>query len=251
MKRIIIFIIAGIAALAAVSCDKDNTLRYNNLTMGNVVDGRFVSDQGNTFNVVEQTCMGRLDTLERAIILCDVLYQEEGGDYAVRLNNMQKVLTKSPINSSETSDENILTNDPLILSDMWVSGGYLNIQLTIPVKIESTQPHIINLMFDDAAQKDGIYKFTLLHNAGGEVLKSEESNNDMYLANAYASFPITSIITEENAKIRLTWNSYKINSQYMVSSESVDKTYEFDYVKGAFEQAPTSKVETAATCSLN
>lgn len=251
MKRIIIFIVAGIAALAAVSCDKDNTLRYNNLTMGNVVDGRFVSDQGNTFNVVEQTCKGRLDTMERAIILCDVLYQEEGGDYAVRLNNMQKVLTKSPIKSSETSDENILTNDPLILSDMWVSGGYINVQITIPVKIESTQPHTINLMFDDADHTEGTYGFTLLHNAGGEVLKSDESNNDMYLANAYASFPITSIITEENAKIRLSWKSYKINSQYMVSSETIDETFEFDYIKGAFEQAPASKAETAATCSLN
>ena len=82
MKRLIIFIVAGIAALAATSCDKDNTLRYNNFTMGNIVDGKFVSDQGNTFNVVEQTCSGRLDTLERAIILCDILYQEEGGDYA-------------------------------------------------------------------------------------------------------------------------------------------------------------------------
>ena len=53
MKRLIIFIVAGIAALAATSCDKDNTLRYNNFTMGNIVDGKFVSDQGNTFNVVE------------------------------------------------------------------------------------------------------------------------------------------------------------------------------------------------------
>ena len=83
MKRIIILIIA---AIAAVSCDKDNTLRYNNFAIGNVVNGRFVSDLGNTFNVVEQTCKGRLDTLERAIVLCDVLYQEEGGDYAIRLN---------------------------------------------------------------------------------------------------------------------------------------------------------------------
>ena len=114
MKSIVknfITIAAIVASLAVVSCHKDDTLRYNNVTMGNVVAGSFISDQGNTFNVVEQTCSGRLDTLERAIILCDILYQEEGGDYAVRLNNFQKVLTKTPVKASETTDENILKRD--------------------------------------------------------------------------------------------------------------------------------------------
>lgn len=247
MKRIIILIIA---AIAAVSCDKDNTLRYNNFAIGNVVNGRFVSDLGNTFNVVEQTCKGRLDTLERAIVLCDVLYQEEGGDYAIRLNNMQKVLTKSPINSSETTDENILTYDPLILSELWLSGGYINMRITIPVKFESTQPHLINLMLDEAALEQGTYSFTILHNAGGEVLKTEGSNNDMYLANAYVSFPITSIIKEDSAVIKMAWKAYKINSQFIVSSETVDNTYEINYTKGTFEQAPVSKTISASAFSL-
>ena len=250
MKKLIIFIVAGIAALAATSCDKDNTLRYNNFTMGNIVDGKFVSDQGHTFNVVEQTCSGRLDTLKRAIVLCDVLYQEEGGDYAVRLTNFQRVLAKSPVKSSETTDESILTQDPIILSDLWVSGGYINMRLTLPVKIDSNQPHIINLLFDDTDKTEGTYKFTLLHNAGGEVLKNDASNNDMYLANAYVSFPITSIIPDEAAKIWLSWTSYKVNSQYMVSSDTVEKTYEFNYVKGAFEQAPTEGVAKISSFSL-
>ena len=59
-------IAAGIIALAAVSCSKDDTIRYNNATMGNIVDGRFVSDQGNIFNVMEQNCSGKLDTMKRA-----------------------------------------------------------------------------------------------------------------------------------------------------------------------------------------
>ena len=250
MKKLIIFIIAGIAALAATSCDKDNTLRYNNFTMGNIVDGKFVSDQGNTFNVVEQTCSGRLDTLKRAIVLCDVLYQEEGGDYAVRLTNFQRVLAKSPVNASETTDESILTQDPIILSDLWISGGYINMRLTLPVKIDSNQPHIINLLYDDADKTEGTYKFTLLHNAGGEVLKTDSSNNDMYLANAYVSFPVTSIIPDETANLWLTWKSYKVNSQFMVSSDTVEKTYEINYVKGAFEQAPTEGSAKVSSFSL-
>lgn len=64
MTKAIIAIAAGIAALAAASCSKDNTIRYNNATMGNVVNGKFTSDQGNRFNVVDQTCAGKLDTMK-------------------------------------------------------------------------------------------------------------------------------------------------------------------------------------------
>ena len=78
-KLSIIAVVAAVTALAAVSCQKeDNTLYYNNLTMGNIVNGRFVSDQGNTFNIVEQTCEGKIDTLSRTITLCDVLKETEG-----------------------------------------------------------------------------------------------------------------------------------------------------------------------------
>lgn len=248
MKKIIILIIAAVAAL---SCEKDNTLRYNNLTMGNIVDGKFVSDQGNTFNVVEQTCPGRLDTMKRAIILCDVLYQEEGGDYAVRLNNMLKVLTKSPVNSSEATDESLLVDDALILSELWISGGYMNMMITIPVKQNSKQPHMINLILDDSAQEAGTYSFSLRHNAVGEVLKTDGDNKDMYLANAYVSFPITDIITEDSAKINLSLKSYKVLSGYFISSETFTDTIEINYTKGAFEQAPVSKSSTSSDFSLN
>lgn len=248
MKKIIILIIAAVAAL---SCEKDNTLRYNNLTMGNIVDGKFVSDQGNTFNVVEQTCPGKLDTMKRAIILCDVLYQEEGGDYAIRLNNMLKVLTKSPVNSSEATDESLLVDDALILSELWISGGYMNMMITIPVKQNSKQPHMINLILDDSVQEAGTYSFSLRHNAVGEVLKTDGDNKDMYLANAYVSFPITDIITEDSAKINLSLKSYKVLSGYIISSETFTDTIEINYTKGAFEQAPVSKSSTSSDFSLN
>ena len=62
ITRTIIGCTAALIALAAVSCSKDTTIRYNNATMGNIVSGRFVSDQGNTFNVVEQNCIGKLDS---------------------------------------------------------------------------------------------------------------------------------------------------------------------------------------------
>ena len=65
IKKTIIYIAAAILALGSVSCQKDDTLQYNNFTMGNIVDGRFVSDQGNTFNVVEQLCSGKIQEISR------------------------------------------------------------------------------------------------------------------------------------------------------------------------------------------
>ena len=64
----LIILAAAAVSFAAASCHKDDTLRYNNVTMGNVVAGTFISDQGNAFNVVEQTCQGRLDTMKRVIL---------------------------------------------------------------------------------------------------------------------------------------------------------------------------------------
>ena len=54
-------LLAAFASLALImSCEEDTTLRYGNVTMGNMVEGTFISDQGNIFNVVEQTCKGDL-----------------------------------------------------------------------------------------------------------------------------------------------------------------------------------------------
>lgn len=249
ITRTITGIIAAMTLLTAVSCQKDDTLRYNNYTMGNIVDGKFVSDQGNTFTVVEQNCPGKLDTMKRAIVLCDVLYQEADGSYAVRLNNMQKVLTKSPLMSSTTTDEDILKKDPLILSDMWISGGYINMKITIPVKVGSKTPHTLNLMLDDSAASEGKYTFSILHNAEGEILSSESNNSNMVLANAFASFPMTSIIKEEEAEIKINWKSYKISNQFIVSSETIDRDVTISYKKGSFEQIPEAPV--AETFNLN
>ena len=95
IKGMIIALAVGAAAFAT-SCQKDETLRYYNATMGNIVDGRFVSDQGNTFNIVEQTCEGRLDTLKRAFTICDILSSTGTNEYDVRLNYITSVLTKAP-----------------------------------------------------------------------------------------------------------------------------------------------------------
>ena len=239
MKKItkaFIVLAAAIAALSTVSCKKDSTLRYNNATMGNVVNGTFTSDQGNIFNIVDQTCAGRLDTMKRAFVICDVLNQ--GGsenEYDVRLNYISDVLTKDAIYSSSLSKE--LVNDPIVLQNYWVSGGYINIFLSVPVVRNSNVKHSLNFEYDDTAQSEGTYTFTIRHDGTGEVF-NESNEGQIILTSAYASVPVASIIKEDDAKIVLKWLSYKISGNAVMLTETQEVTREILYSKDTYQQVP-------------
>ena len=260
-NRIIAFVSAAILCAGAVSCKKDPTLQYNNLTMGNVTEGVFTSDQGNIFNVVEQdmACYGRLDTMKRAIILCDVLNQITGGqenEYDVRLTAMYPVRVKDIIldgkveditpnakeNSGESTeegtdegtDQNVYREDPVTISQVWISGGYINMYVTLPYKQSSKTIHEINLIKIET--KDG-YAFRLVHNANGETM-TDSTMYDFVEGGGYFSFPISSIITEEEARVRFEWKWYRVLGT-SIDLNSTDFYYtEFVYKKG-YEHIPS------------
>ncbi len=238
IKGLIIGFAAAVMGLLAASCAKeDNTLRYSNPTMGNIVDGVFTSDQGNIFNVVEQTCPGKLDTMKRAFIICDVLGStaEKENEYDVRVNYIANVLTKEAVAKADIENIETYMNDPIVLSNLWISGGYINMYLMVPVKRTGGKTHEINLIHE---QENSVYKFMIRHNAEGEVIREDGDNSDLAFAYAYASFPITSIIEEETAKIEIKWNSYMVAGS-IVSAQSKILSVEKDYKKSQFEQVPT------------
>ena len=247
MKKIIRkFIILAAASLAAVSCHKDDTLRYNNVTMGNVVAGSFISDQGNVFNVVEQTCPGRLDTMKRVILACDVLCETEGASdtYDVRLTKVTSVLDKEPVLLSSITDEDAKVTDPIHIEHIWHSGGYMNMQVIIPIPEGTRNPHMINLVLDDSASNGKSYEFELRHNAFGEIWT--ENSTEYILASAYVSFPIGNVISGDSAKVTLNWKWHKtVGSGY--SLEVVDKSIEFEWKRESFEQAPLSLASKSVT----
>lgn len=253
MKKItkaIIVIAAGILALAAASCTKDNTLRYNNATMGNVINGTFTSDQGNIFTIVDQTCPGKLDTMKRAFVICDVLSQKAGteNEYEVRMNYISPVLTKDAILASSLTQE--MVNDPIVLQSYWVSGGYLNIYFAVPVAYDSKVKHYINFEYDDTASETaGTYTFHIRHDGTGEVF--DESNEGMIqLAYAYASVPVASIIKEDNAKIVIKWLSHKIMGNTISLTETSEVMREVLYSKDTYQQTPAEAVATRAAYEI-
>lgn len=230
--RIFAFAIAGILGFAA--CRKDDTLRYSNVTMGNIVDGVFISDQGNRFNIVEQTCEDFPDTLKRALIRCDVLSKTEENTYDIRLTDFAGVFTKAPVDSTSVTDPDVFVEDPLMIYDMWIAGGYINMYLLIPIQQDSRTAHLINLVRDDEDAAPGIYEFTLKHNAFGEV-ESASSGNELVLGGAYVSFPAAGLFKEEEADIIIYWNSREKDEEDP-EAESSRKSLTYKWKKGGFEQ---------------
>lgn len=262
-KTYIGFILCIISTILTVSCKKDDTLRYGNVTMGNLVDGKFISDQGNTFNMVEMNSPVDLKKFRRGIMQCDVLRETGENEYDVRVNFMDTVFTKSPVLASIAAEDPEKTvEDPVHIEQFWVSGGYINMYIVFEIQVNPTlkdSKHMINLVLDDTAKENGAYTFTFRHNAFGETLSSsKEEGEDAQIvtmaenpvswgfAGSYVSFPIADLITEKSSEVTLKWKSHVVTGNSW-SSAVEDKTMKFTYSKDYFEHAPLKiKSKTAA-----
>ena len=229
------YIISVLITVCACSCAADYTMQYSNVTMGDFVDGTFISDQGLTFDFVDNTCPVKTDTLQRAIISCDILkFDSEAGRYTVRLTDFCPVFTKAPVDSTKVTAQEIFTEDALHINEIWYSAGYLNLHTYIPVKENSSQAHLINLVRNDKNPAEGVYEFTLKHNAYGEVITSDST--DMILASGYISFPVASLFKEDEQKIQLVfkWNSYE-EQDGKPSAATKKNTTTFDIERSGYE----------------
>ena len=106
--------------------------------------------------------------------------------------------------------------------------------VTLPYKQSSKTIHEINLIKIET--KDG-YAFRLVHNANGETM-TDSTMYDFVEGGGYFSFPISSIITEEEARVRFEWKWYRVLGT-SIDLNSTDFYYtEFVYKKG-YEHIPS------------
>lgn len=234
IRKAIICIAA--VAVAAMSCQKDDTLQYNNMTMGNIVNGRFVSDQGNTFNVVNQSCEGRLEDQKRAMVLCDVLNSTKGSDkeYDIHLRSFAYVLDKDAVALENAAEGDIAVQNPINIEQLWFSGGYLNMFIKFHVKEGSDVKHLVNLVY--SKDEEGRYVLNFRHNAFGEVLTSETMSS-MAISSGYVSFPIAKFIEGDSAKILLNWKWYKTSDIGYLFATETDYSFEYEWTRSGFEHS--------------
>lgn len=274
--RIFTGILAAATLLLSVSCKKDETLYYGNVTMGNFVGDKFISDQGNEFTIVENQTGEEIKDTKRAIMQCDVLQKTAGtkNGYDVRVSYVGEVLTKNPLTFDEAgTDPEKTIEDPILVDQAWISGGYLNLYVMFEVQVNpkpEESKHMINLVYDPSSIGTGKITFALRHNAYGETLggsqkedsSEEESSDDsanengiqtqskelvqLGLAGAYVSFQLSEIITDQSAELTLQW---KQHIGWMAEIE--DKSHTLTYSKDSFEHAPlTLKSKSVLPFSL-
>ena len=216
MRKITAFIITlGIlATLGLVSCKKDDTICYNNITMGNIDGDSIISDQGNTFDIAEMPFEINLNDYEygRVMLACDILRETAEKRYDIRLLAITSVLAKDVVKASTITDaeSELAVENAINIKEMWYGGGYLNMLVEFAQKKDSKTKHFINLIHDDGQEG---YCFTLRHNAFGEV----PANGESYVSSmGYVSFPIASLIEGDEAEITINWKSHKLmtNGEY-------------------------------------
>ena len=236
VRKAIICMAAAATALATASCQKDDTLAYNNMTMGNIVEGKIVSDQGNTFNIVRQTCGGSLEGEKRVMILCDVLNETNGTDneYDVCLTSFASVLEKQPVALENAGEGEIAVQNPVLIDQLWFSGGYVNMMVRSHVKPGSDSKHLVNLVY--SKNDKGEYVFNFRHNAYEEVWSKENASQLVISGGSYISFPIADIIKENEAKIILNWKWYKTTEFEFDFSTEEDYEFRYDWKRSGFIQ---------------
>ena len=235
-----IFFAAITSLVALTSCKEDETLYYNNVTMGNIDGECIVSDQGNTFEITEALVNADLSKFEygRVILSCDILRKTDDKRYSIRLTNIASVLTKPVVyaDSIEPDADSLNVDNPIIVHELWYGGGYINMLLQFAVKHGSNTRHLINLIYNGIeTDQEGAssYSFTLRHNAYGD-LPTENDVEEYSSSFGYVSFPISEMIKTDEAKVTLNWHSHKFENgiYHMLESEHSSRTS--DWKKNAF-----------------
>ncbi len=255
MKRVITSLF--IAVLALASCKKDDTICYNNITMGNIEGSSIVSDQGNTFDITNAPDILKPETFKygRVILVCDVLKKTAEKRYDIRLKDIASVLAKEPVPAETIKPEDeINVDDPIHIRDIWYGGGYINMLLEFAVKTNSDTKHLINLIFNEVAEPaEGSqvknYTFTLRHNAFGDVA-TEENSEQYTISGGYVSFRVAHLIEGDEADITLNWNSYKMEGGWLSIFSNEAKTKTFDWKRIGYEHPQKSSVVAPAAVCL-
>ena len=254
MRKIIFATLAAVIALT--SCKEDDTLYYNNVTMGNIDGDCIVSDQGNTFEITESLVKADLTEFKygRVILSCDVLKKSAENRYSIRLTNIASVLSKPVVYADSITPEadSLNVDNPLVIQDLWYGGGYINMLLQFAVKSESQKRHLINLVYNGVATgENGLenYTFTLRHNAFGDV-PTEENVEDFTSSYGYVSFPVAELITGDKAEVTLNWHSHKLENGAYMMLESEQRSKTFDWERIGFEHPQKSSVAVPSAVCL-
>ena len=153
ISKALISAIAGASIMTVASCSQDNTLQYGISAIGNISGSSFNSDSGTILDIEEYACAERLEDNDRAFIIYDVLNKSPHREaYGIRIREAYKTIVKDPLQASALSgNEEMQKEDPVKVTDIWISGGYVNMYVMLPVIPGSGTAHYVNLFLASTA----------------------------------------------------------------------------------------------------
>lgn len=208
MRKTLSYAAAAAAALTMViSCSKekrDFPIMMNVTSTGKIIGDTFTDDDGISYEIVQKGSEVKVEDMDRALVIFDVLSKTGDKQYDIRLNYLHKPLCKTPVKVSEASDEQ-LVNDPIYINQGWISGGYINLGFVFSHMMQSDVKHMINLVMEER-QKDDTLRFTLHHNGYGEGFADEGNRSDYTESAGFACFSLSGILPEgsEAVPVKIT-----------------------------------------------
>lgn len=154
--------LSALVAGFTLSCSKDDTILYGDLSMVNIQNGVITSDEGMTFSVAERLCDDRYESASRVFFYSDILSKRDDGVFSIRLREYYPVLTKN-ILPREKAESATIGDDPISLITAWTSGDYLNMRLLVPYRASSSEKNIVNLVRETPSERGSQPSDTLLY----------------------------------------------------------------------------------------
>ena len=138
-------------------------------------------------------------------------------DYYIRLYDIDEVLCKQPVMQSfiladEEHRTDSVGNDPINVTEAWLSGDYLNVEFKVAMKHNSSVQHFINLVQDDVeTHGDTVYLY-LRHNAYEDAIDLAEGRptGEFRWGFGRVSFDVTSIVPEgqSSVPVKFIWTAF-------------------------------------------
>lgn len=225
MKRILILLVA---AVAAVSCIGDDTILCRDTVMGNIKNGDLHTDGGLIYHIVKTNLPVDVADTVRVLAVCDVIKQTGSSDkeYDVCLLDYTIPVCKEALTASEITDWEKVGSDPVGLQSGWFSGGYININLMYSFDSSSKTVHTVDLVYDDVRSGSDTLFFELRHNAFGECYSEDTKDDENIAVNyAYACFPLEKFIPagKDSVVVSVDWTWYENGGGYL-STDTVKNT---------------------------
>ena len=147
MKKFLILFAVALIGMSACNVDpKDEFIIYNDTELCSIVDGKIITDNGLTYEIVENNTEANLAEYNRAIIVCDILKLNEDGSYQINLKSITKIQIKDYTDASTLPEGVIPTGYPVSPQSIWFSGGYLNVGFSFYLKVNSSTVHNIDII---------------------------------------------------------------------------------------------------------